>query len=505
MAPDDKSLGALAKDLRGPELWPTEDDRQRRTDAVPAIVNQGSREALRTLIREWVRWIAVGAEPMLVVAASDAMRTQYVAVLPLIDQLGQGLKREDFELEDALGFRLAEEIGVPSSEIDDRQSLDRFLREHAPEMNAKWAARELIVRQRVARQLAEMSDSRYFPGQEDQGYLSIRDELGRYATRAIARLLNTEDDLDVRESLARVLGNMQSPEGSIKSQEPADILVQAVVGEDRRRTIRQGLLDNYYLQPSKRRGQEAAELLKGVATEAKRTLKLTQWLNVAVFGIGLAVLAGGLFMALWSDGAQTRVLAALAGLGGFGGVITYLIRNPLNRIQNGMANLVQMETAFTGFIWQLNLNDTYIQSQYVANGILTDEEIAKTVGRIEEARSSTMKLVETYTEAGSEALVSRITHLSPPMGPSGTLVAIQGRFLQGYGKKGVIAINHKPALNDVISWKIDEITFKVPAEIPGLPVETSGSRTQETTIWLSVIDGGEETNAVPFRLLGKPA
>jgi hypothetical protein len=70
-----------------------------------------------------------------------------------------------------------------------------------------------------------------------------------------------------------------------------------------------------------------------------------------------------------------------------------------------MANLVQVETAFTSFIWELNLNGTYIQSKYVAKGESHDEDIKQTVDRIEGAMNLAMILVAVYTEEGQRYLL----------------------------------------------------------------------------------------------------
>jgi hypothetical protein len=93
----------------------------------------------------------------------------------------------------------------------------------------------------------------------------------------------------------------------------------------------------------------------------------------------------------------------MTALGAFGGLIVQLIHDPLERIQRSIANLVQIETAFTSFIWELNLNNTYIQSQYVANGKLSDESIESTIRRIDDSLNLTMNLVSIFTGGQDQA------------------------------------------------------------------------------------------------------
>ena len=67
-----------------------------------------------------------------------------------------------------------------------------------------------------------------------------------------------------------------------------------------------------------------------------------------------------------------------------------------------MANLVQVEAAFTSFSWELNLNGACIQRKYVAKGELHDQGFKQTVDHIEGAMNLAMNLVAVYTEEGGQ-------------------------------------------------------------------------------------------------------
>jgi hypothetical protein len=291
--------------------------------------------------------------------------------------------------------------------------------------------------------------------------------------------------------------------GNIGGREAVDALTRAVVGEERTRAARQELLAKYYLEPSKAHSDEAAKILGGAVEDAKRTLKLIQGLNIAVFVVGMLLLTTGVLTSVFSQDAATRLVGGLTGLGGLAGVLTQLIKNPLDRIQNALANLVQLETAFTSFIWELNLNGTYIQSQYVAEGILTDDEIAQTVGRIEAAMNLAMNLVAVYTFEGRQRVVTRINTLSPAVGGSGATIRISGQHLHGDSsqkktREGIITLNHVPIEAEDVSWDEHQVTFKLPGKLPALKIE-------EGTVWVSLLVDGMETNALPFHLVKKGA
>jgi hypothetical protein len=308
----------------------------------------------------------------------------------------------------------------------------------------------------------------------------------------LVRLLPNETDTNIRENLARTLGNLGG-------REAVDALVRAVVEEEKKRNARQELLATYYLEPSKKQSEEAASILSGAVNEAKSTLRLLQRLNILVFVAGMVLLLVGGLTSLWSEDTATRLIGSMVGIGGLAGVIVQLIKNPLDRIQNAMANLVQIETAFTSFIWELNLNGTYIQSQYVAEGILTNDEIMQTVNRIENAMSLAMNLVAVYTEEGRQRLVTRINNLSPAAGDANSQIIVHGQHLHGDSSQkkdqaGIIAINHTPIQPVNLSWKDDTVRFQLPSNAPGLQGGAG-------TIWVSLLIDGMETNSLPFHLL----
>jgi hypothetical protein len=176
-----------------------------------------------------------------------------------------------------------------------------------------------------------------------------------------------------------------------------------ISGDERTRLFRQELLATYYLDPSKARGEQASQILQEAVGEAKRTLRLYQGLNVAVFAVGLVMLVAGLSASFFGRESTAQILGTITALGALGALIVQLIQDPLDRIHRSIATLVQIETAFTSFIWELNLNNTYIQSQYVAYGKLSDDAVQKTVRRIEKSLNLTMSLVSSFIGGRDQA------------------------------------------------------------------------------------------------------
>lgn len=456
----------------------------------------GSRESLRFLVGEWVSWISQEIEPRLVALTADAIRYNHFAVLALIEHFGAATPSNSYRARDNVAKDITDDDEHPENSPADKR------------------AQRLVVDLRIARQLADMSDPTFFEDDEirvdrrrrKEEYKLILQELRKHAVPVVLRRLSAGDENksdpqeirdvedNIREHLVRMLGYTGG-------REAVDALARQVVGKERQRKERQDLLDEYYLRPSLKRGEEAAEILSDTIKESKGTLLILQSLNTLVFLVGLALLAISLSVSIRSQDDASRIIGVLSAMGGFTGMIALLVSAPLERIQNAMARLVHVETAFTGFIWELNLAGTFIQSRYVKNGILAQHEIEFTVKRIEDAMELSMRQVSLHTEEDEPRLVTRINRLEPVGGEArgDTAITVHGQNLFGDGKhkvdrEGMVAINHVPVPNHGTKWTERQVTFRLPERI---------APDGEGTAWISLFVDGMETNALPFRLVKK--
>jgi hypothetical protein len=253
------------------------------------------------------------------------------------------------------------------------------------------------------------------------------------------------------------------------------------------------------LEPSKERSDQAAKILTDAVKEARSTLRLLQVLNVGFFVVGIGALAVGLYMLLFSNNPQAEFAGGLISVTAFIGLVLQMIREPLDRIQKALNKLVQIETAFTSFIWELNLNGTYIQSQYVARGVLDNEEVSQTVERIESAMHLAMDLVAVYAEEGRNRIVPHVTSISPSAGTAGEIITVYGEWLSGGSSikrftRGTILVNHLSTSVEQLSWNDEQVTFRLS---DSLDTAAKGGG----TVWISLIVNGRETNSVPFHYL----
>ena len=481
----------------------TETENQKRK-TIRKLANQntlGSPEAVSFLVNRWVEWIYEKEEQPLVELASESLRYNEYSVLPLIEHFVK--KWDEAQRDSRLGFNIAlpGKTGRPF-----------------PVQPSENEALQLRLRRRISRQLAEMSDPRFYVDGRSYKHDQILEEMRDHVVPALARRLPEEKDVEILENMARTLLYIQE-------REAIEAVAREVVGEERTRKARKDLLAKYYLEPSKESSDQAADILGKAINESKRTLRILQLLNILVVLVGLAVLSFGLYISMFSSQAASRVAGGLAAIGGLSGVIYQLVRDPLNRIQRANSNLVQMETAFTSFIWELNLNGTFIQSSYVDNGELDESEIEATADRIEEGMQLTMDLVSVYAEEGKQHLVTRINRLEPAAGGAGSRITIHGQHLQGEagqnrawqnsmtlkapaaaagrlarhakdGFPGMVAINHRPIDVNLISWNEHAVELS-------LPEKTPQASPLDGTVMVSLFIDGMETNALPFHLVNE--
>jgi|GEM_PF-5055827 len=347
--------------------------------------------------------------------------------------------------------------------------------------------------------LSYMSDFNNFEEKQQNLFKALTNRLKKYAIEPLSKRLPNENDLETRENIVRALANSDSPVA-------VNALVRTVSGTERERKARQALLSEYYLEPSKKRSEEAAALLDDAVENAKGTMRLLQTLNTATFGLGALLIIGGVIIAVSSEELGARFIGLFSGLGGIAAIVTIFLKDPLKRIQNAMGDLVQIQTAFTGFVWDLNLNATYIQSQYVAEGILTDYDIRQTTRRIADSIDKTMHLIQVYAEGEYDEGPPNLSYVLPPAGPLTGTITIFGHNLRpketGSTKaKCQLAINRIPTDAAIETWTDNFIMIKLSEELVAKVGPTENGSTPR--IWFSLLIDGLETNALPYSLSKK--
>lgn len=501
------------------------DDEETAHQALEQLDDQGTPEAARGIVDAWIAWLARGRQGTLVDTTADLLRRNPHCVLPLLNHLSARLdltpelefsireelipsdirailerNRESRQVDDESRFRLnrwlrstragvAKSDAVSRAENVDIDELDSLV---AEEVEERRAQREGAVHRRLSMLMVEMSEDRFFD-EDPEVYQRVAKQLKMHAVPTLSHLLSTEGNVEVRENVARVLGN-------IGGRSAVDALARAVSGEERTRGRRQELLSTYYLEPSKKQGDQASRILTTAVADARRTLRVLQLLNFVFAAIGLGFLVTGLYLILFTSDQTLQFAGGVISVSAFFALLLQVIREPLDRIQDSMNRLVQVETAFTSFIWELNLNSTFIQSQYVANGVLSTAEIGDTIDRIEGAMRLSMDLVSSYADQYAETRIApSLLSVSPGLLKPGERIRLRGSWLGGArsvkGSQGVsVLIDHQVVKSHVLSASDSTVEFRLPE---GDVLFAAGST---GTHWLSLDVGGKETNALPVHV-----
>lgn len=165
--------------------------------------------------------------------------------------------------------------------------------------------------------------------------------------------------------------------------------------------IRNRLRNNAILahQFSVGEGNKLIQFLERAIKHMETTHKWLQYMNAMLFLIGIVVIIAGLVKAFVGSNAYIGLI--LSGGGGTISLITILINAPLKRISSGITNLIQLETAFLGFIRVIGEVDSafqmrFIESIYGESGSRLDVHIADTKKYMLEIVSTTMELIDKY-------------------------------------------------------------------------------------------------------------
>ena len=515
-------------------------EEDKASELIASAIEYGSETALKAILEKCVIWVASAQNAPLVDRASHKARYVPGAVLALINLLNNhtDLSKEkevrDYVFQKVLDDqqnptvkRVFEDKKLDKKELDNHTTNEIYrwcysLRErskayadlvasqedavHRPDgslipqatfslgesllkllIEEEMQAREIAVQKWITHLLGEMSD-RWFFEDKMETYTRIKSQLERLAIEPLSKRLPKEENIDIRENLVKILGN-------IGGRVAVDALVRTVTGEERERAARQELLSEYYLKPSKARSEEASILLNDAVDNAKKTMRLLQQLNVATFVMGVVLLMGGVIISVVSQELGGHVTGVLTGLGGLAAILTQFIKDPLERIQRAMADLVQVQTAFTSFVWELNLNGTYIQSQYVAEGLLTDFDLRQTIGRIDHAMGRTMHLIQVYADGQNLEQPPQLHYAVQNEANRELTVTLFGQSLRGTGElsekdKFQLAINRKPVDAHIELWTDQMVIFTLNHT---LRAQYNGS----PRLWVSLLLNDKETNALP--------
>ena len=132
-------------------------------------------------------------------------------------------------------------------------------------------------------------------------------------------------------------------------------------------------------------------------------------MHIVIFLVGLAILIMTLYFG-WTDISSNEIPAAnqgadwfsfLRGLVGLTGglfaiVLSQFYRSPINNISKSITRLVKIDVAFLGYLRQINQIDATFKQLYLAPSGFNLDYLEKTVDKIDNVVSSSLKQIEVY-------------------------------------------------------------------------------------------------------------
>lgn len=156
------------------------------------------------------------------------------------------------------------------------------------------------------------------------------------------------------------------------------------------------------------RGDELVQLLKRAVHNMEVSHSRIQWLSIIFFVFGLVVMIAGVYFALFGT-AGKEVWGTILGVsGGLGSLVSLFYTTPLDKISRSVNNLIQLETAFLGYIRVVGEVDSAFQWQYIetmgGSEGHTSDVLAETTKHMKDMMGHTMNLIDRYCAEDSESL-----------------------------------------------------------------------------------------------------
>ncbi|MDJ0836770.1 MAG: hypothetical protein QNK37_09655 [Acidobacteriota bacterium] len=142
--------------------------------------------------------------------------------------------------------------------------------------------------------------------------------------------------------------------------------------------------------------KQALELFHDTVEEAKRGFKISLFMSTTIFIIGVILLAGSIYLMLKGED-TAQILGGVGALSGLGTILTMFYKGPMEKIERSVANLVQTEIAFLGYIRQVTQITAMFEREYLSGEAFDLKDLEALLNYTENAMKETMPLVSLYT------------------------------------------------------------------------------------------------------------
>ena len=137
--------------------------------------------------------------------------------------------------------------------------------------------------------------------------------------------------------------------------------------------------------------------------EARRGFTISLLMSGTIFLIGVILLVVSIYLLLQPNSTLVQQWFGIGGsLGGLVSILAMFYKGPLERIEKSVANLVQTEIAFLGYIRQVTQISAMFEREYLDNDNFNLDQLKKILEYTEHSIKEAMPLINKYTAIPSD-------------------------------------------------------------------------------------------------------
>jgi hypothetical protein len=193
---------------------------------------------------------------------------------------------------------------------------------------------------------------------------------------------------------------LQSVKGDPIQEQRAQILLEEIGGRQALNVLVDRRVDvlNQAGSRVKDFDGQALTIFESTIEEAKRGFTISLWMSGTIFFIGVILLGISIYLMLRPDPTMSQQIFGIGGgLAGLGSILAMFYKGPMERIELAVANLVQTEIAFLGYIRQVTQITAMFEREYLDNEGFNLVQLKELLAYTERSMKETMPLVSRYT------------------------------------------------------------------------------------------------------------
>ncbi len=147
-------------------------------------------------------------------------------------------------------------------------------------------------------------------------------------------------------------------------------------------------------------GSYTVKILKDTLNNAAHTFRTITWMNVVMFVTGIALY---IFAALYAAFSDEKVYSLLFGGLGTASFIALFLLGPIEKSQNALSNLVQVEISFMNYFEQISFWENYAIAPQGDPPMPNIANIEKASDMLQKRSKETIELLQKYVETRAKS------------------------------------------------------------------------------------------------------